>query len=260
MRKNVVKNLIKKAIEKAGTIRNLAKRVNIPKSTLFNNYSEQKKINSKNLEVIEDYIEIFVKEEDIINKFPDNWRQINGGKNCVAKKREQGTLNRQLEEARRKMRKDGKSASDWHKMMKRDNPEAYYLMQYEKFKKVGNYKFITKKGEKVRNILEKESADFLFSKNINYQYEPLVKADGRYFFPDFLIRGKIIIECTMWRGFDKAIKLKDKIKHLEKEYKVYVLIPKALNNYYKILNNHLIFKLNEKDLIAQPVEHLTVKT
>lgn len=55
----------------------------------------------------------------------------------------------------------------------------------------------------------------------------------------------------MWRGLDKAIKLKRKIEILKDKYIIYVLIPKALNNYYKILNNHLILGLDELVPVAQ---------
>lgn len=75
---------------------------------------------------------------------------------------------------------------------------------------------------------------------LSYKYEPLVKIGNRYFFPDFLINNKIIVECTEWRGFDKAIKLKSKIEFLKKEYKVFVVIPKSLKRYYEILNRHLL--------------------
>ena len=32
----------------------------------------------------------------------------------------------------------------------------------------------------------------------------MIKSKGRYFFPDFIINDEIIIDCTAWRGFDKA--------------------------------------------------------
>ena len=84
---------------------------------------------------------------------------------------------------------------------------------------------------------------------VDYKYEPLIKINDKYFFPDFLINNKIIIECTEWRGIDKAIKLKYKISFLQKEYKIYVLIPKALKRYYEILNHHLL--LGTDDLIKE---------
>ena len=63
----------------------------------------------------------------------------------------------------------------------------------------------------------------------------------------------------MWKGSDKAIKLKEKIKHLKKKYKVYVVIPKPLNKYYQIINNHLVLGLDEFVPVAQQVEHAAVR-
>ena len=133
----------------------------------------------------------------------------------------------------------------WHKRMKKENIEKYYIMQYERFKKVGNYKFITENGEKVRNKLEKDVADLLKKLGFDYKYEPLVRVGKNYFFPDFLINDNTIIECTAWRGFDKAIKLKNKIKYLKKKYTVFVVIPKALKRYYEILNQYLLFGIDD---------------
>jgi len=135
--------------------------------------------------------------------------------------------------------------------MKKERPEEYYQIQYNNFKKIGEYKYQTKKGEKVRNILEKQIADILNKMNIEYKYEPLIKSNNKYFFPDFLVNKNIIIECTMWKGETKAYKLKEKIKNLEKDYKIFVIIPKTLYSYYKILDNYLIKGLDEFVPIAQ---------
>jgi len=136
--------------------------------------------------------------------------------------------------------------------MKKNNPEKYYNIQYSRFKKVGRgYHSTTKRGEKVRNIFEKQTADVLFNLGIDYDYEPLVHSGKRYFFPDFLIGNNIIVECTMWKGENNAYKLKEKIEALKNKYKIYVVIPKALYSYYKILNNHLVLGLDEFVPIAQ---------
>ena len=160
----------------------------------------------------------------------------------------------------------------WHKDMKKNNPKEYYLLQYNRFKKIGGYKFITNKGEFVRNKLEKDAADLLYALNIPYEYEPLIKSENRYFFPDFVIKNKIILECTSWRGEIKAYKLRDKTKFLKKRYSVFVLIPKDLYSYYRILDNHLILGLDELASVAQTflaengkrkeqqVEHATVRS
>jgi hypothetical protein len=140
---------------------------------------------------------------------------------------------------------------EWHAYMKKNKPREYYLLQYSRFKKIGGYKYKTKNGEKVRNLFEKQVADLLFDLNLKYEYEPLINVGAKYFFPDFLINGKVIFECTAWKGEDKAYKLRDKINHLNGKYEVYVVIPKHLYNYYKILNNHLVLGLDECASVAQ---------
>jgi hypothetical protein len=212
---------------------------------------EKRAIKQENLNKLMNYLKLSIKEEDIIEKLPDNWKQIIGGKKCVEAKKKNGTFEKQIISMRSKNSYDSEHLRLWHRNMKRNNPQEYYTVQYERFKKIGGYKFLTENGEKVRNKLEKETADFLRKNGFEYKYEPLIKADNKYFFPDFLINNKIIIECTEWRGFDKAIKLKNKIRHLEKEYKVYVLIPKALKRYYGILNSHLLLGIDDLKKILQ---------
>lgn len=244
--KNQQKDLINKAIKKAGSYRNLAETLKIPKASICNYKSET--IPKNRFDLIVNFLEIKNPERLIIKKLNDNWKQVIGGKNCVKRKKEKNIFNKQLKKAQKK---GALKLKEWHKSMKENNPEKYYLIQYSRFKKIGKYKYKTKRGELVRNLLEKQTADFLYGKGINYQYEPLIKADNKYFFPDFVLNGNIIIECTMWRGEIKAYKLKEKIRHLEKEYKVFVLIPKSLYKYYKILNNHLIFELEDNVPVAQ---------
>jgi hypothetical protein len=243
LRKGKLKEIISKAIRKAGNLRKLEKEIGIPRTNLFQYHHENWIIRKDRLENILNYLKIKLQEDDIIETLPHNWRQIKGGKRGVEIKKEKGIYEEQLRICRSK--NTNTSLKLWHKKMKKENPEKYYLMQYEKFKKIGSYKFTTLRGERVRNSFEKQVADILFKNKINYKYEPLVKSNNKYFFPDFLIDDKIIIECTEWRGFDKAIKLKDKIKHLEVKYNVYVIIPKALKRYYEILNKYLLFETDE---------------
>ena len=251
LKKGVLRNLIFKALIKSGNIRNLEKVVKISKSTLSVYYNEKRAIKQDNLDRLTNYLSILFKEEDIIERLPDNWKQIKGGKKCVEAKKKNGTFEKQIKQMRSKNNYDSECLRLWHKKMKKENIEKYYIMQYERFKKIGVYKFITENGEKVRNKLEKEVADLLKSMNFNYKYEPLVKAGSKYFFPDFLIDNNIIIECTEWRGFDKAIKLKNKIEFLKEEYEVFVVIPKPLKRYYEILNNHLLLGMDDLKQILQ---------
>jgi len=240
LEKKKQEKLINRAIKKAGTYRSLSKILNIPKATIYNYKSET--IPKERFDLIVNFLKVKNPDKLIIKKLSDNWKQILGGKNSVKSKIEKGTFEKQIKEARSK---NSKRLREWHKSMKRNNPKEYYLIQYSRFKKIGGYKFKTKKGELVRNIFEKQVADQLHKKRIKYKYEPLVNIGKKYFFPDFLINNKTIIECTMWKGESKAYKLKEKIKHLKKKYQVFVIVPKHLNKYYKILNSHLINELDD---------------
>lgn len=249
LKKGVLDKLISKGISEAGSIRKLAKLLDIPKTTV-GYYQQEKRLPTKeNLDKICSLLKINLDENQISEKFSTNWRQTTGGINCVRNKLVLGTLNVQLEAARRKLASSGKDFSAWHKRMKRDSPREYYMIQYNRFKKIGEYKYITKNGEKVRNLLEKDTADFFFEKNIKYEYEPLVSVGKRYFFPDFLIDNKIIIECTMWRGYDKAAKLAKKINILKKRYEVFVLIPVKLSKYYQKISKNLLFNCEQLEKV-----------
>lgn len=243
LKEGVLRNILSEALVKAGNIRLLEKEIKISRSSLSEYYNEKITIRKENLDKLLDYLGISIKEVDILKKLPTNWRQIKGGKRCVQLKKEKGTFKKQLQEMRSKIKFNHLKL--WHKKMKKESLEKYHLIQYERFKKVGNYKFITKNRERVRNELEKDIADLLKKLGFDYKYEPLVKAENKYFFPDFLVRDNLIIECTSWRGFDKAIKLKNKIKFLKKEYKVFVVVPKTLKRYYEILNQHLLLGIDD---------------
>lgn len=240
--------LIDEAIQKAGTYRKLAKLVKIPKASI-SRYKSLGVIPEKRYKAILNFLGI--KEESIkVKRLNDNWKQILGGKTGVKLKKEKGTFEGQLKMAQ----KSGiEKIKEWHKRMKEENPKEYHLIQYEKFKRIYGYKFVTIKGEKVRNKFEKDVADMLTKLKINYQYEPLIKSKTRWFFPDFLINNKIIIECTEWEGEEKAYQLREKISYFKNKYKTFVIIPKHLYRKYKILDKHLILGLDEIARVAQLV-------
>lgn len=242
LKKGELKKIISKGFNKAGNIRALALKVGIPRSTLSAYHMEKYLIKKENLDKLNNFLNISFNEKIIEGKLPSNWKQIKAGKMGVEMKKKKGTYERQLKLCQKK---GSKKIKLWHKKMKKENPYDYYSMQYSKFKRIGGYKFITKNNEKVRNLFEKEVADILKDNGIKYRYEPFIQIGKKCFFPDFVINNKIIIECTEWRGIDKAIKLRDKIKYLKKEYDVFVVIPKALKRYYEILNNHLLLGTDE---------------
>jgi len=240
------KKILESAIKKAGTYRKLSKILEIPRASIVR-YKQLGTIPEDRFKKIIKFLEL--NESSLkIKKLDKNWKQILGGKMCVKVKKEKGTFEKQLKKAQES---GAKKIKKWHKFMKENKPKEYHLMQYSKFRKVNQYKFTTKKGERVRNKLEKDTADILHKLKIEYQYEPLVRISKKYFFPDFLINNKIIVECTAWEDEYKAYKLRDKIKYLKKNYKVFVVIPKSLYSKYKILNRYLILGLDNLVPVAQ---------
>ncbi len=240
------KEIIDLAINKAGTYRKLVKKLNIPKASITR-YKNGGALPKDRFEKIIEFLEIDQSSLKI-KELNNNWKQILGGKACVKIKKEKGTYSNQLKKAQ----KSGvKFLVKWHARMKKEHPKEYQLIQHEKFKKMLGYKGITIKGEKVRNKFEKAVADKLTELKIDYEYEPLIRKKGKWFYPDFLINKKVIIECTEWKGEIKAYQLREKIKYYGKEYKVFVVIPKHLYMMYKILDKHLILGLDEIARVAQ---------
>jgi hypothetical protein len=248
LKKEAIKDIIIKSAQKTGSIKLLSSELNIAKSMLYRYLNRKTAINEKRLNQILDYAKIKMNNKMICQTFPDNWKQTKGGKNCVKSKKKKGTYQKQLELCHKKSSEYMKKL---HKEMKKTKPKEYYISQYEKFKKIGGYKYLTENNEKVRNKLEKDVADILKNSKIQYQYEPYININNKAFFPDFVINKNIIIECTAWKGYDKAIKLKKKIKILKNKYMIYVIIPKDLYNYYKILDKHLVLGLDEFVPLAQ---------
>ncbi|MCX6803042.1 MAG: hypothetical protein NTY48_00555 [Candidatus Diapherotrites archaeon] len=72
--------------------------------------------------------------------------------------------------------------------------------------------------------------------------------NNKVYFPDFVC-GKIIIECTYWKGLHKIPSLMDKISNFEYEnYSVFVIVPKALRSFYKPIENNIVYL---KELVEQ---------
>jgi len=250
------KKLLMKAIKNAGSQRKLSKIINIPNSSIARYLNGNNSMLEERFDKLANFIEIADKERLIEKKLPTNWMQVKGGKQCVLSKIKKGTFERDMK-ILQNIQSD--KLKKWHKMMRTTKPKEYYKIQYSRFKKIGGYKFTTKNGEKVRNLFEKEVADILFKNKVKYQYEPLVHVGKRFFFPDFLLDNKVIIECTMWRGIEKAYKLREKCKILGKKYKVFVVIPKNLYTYYKIIGSNLIQGLDKFAPVAQTFSRETAK-
>ena len=240
------KEVIDSAINKEGSYRKLSKKLGIPRASIVR-YKQEGAIPKERFEKIVEFIGID-KSSIKIKELENNWKQVLGGKTCVKMKKENGTYEEQLKKAQKS---GAKTLVKWHERMKREHPREYHLIQYGKFKKVQGYKCVTIKGERVRNKFEKAVADKLTELKIEYEYEPLIRRGKRWFFPDFLIKNRIIIECTEWKGEIKAYQLQEKIKFYGDEYTTFVVIPKHLYTKYKILDKHLILGLDEIARVAQ---------
>ena len=250
--KGAQQNLITLAVKKAGSERKLSVLIGIPKSSIFDYKSEHVNIPNSRFNLIVNFLGISAKTFNL-EYLPNNWGQSKGGLNCVKKKIKDGSLYKELEKARKKT----KGIAAWHAYMKHNEPEKYHILQYEHFKHVGKYKFKTLRGELVRNKLEKEIADFLHKKSINYLYEPLIKGAKHYYFPDFQINS-LIIECTAWKGPTKSYSLKKKIKDLNSTgFRVYVFVPPELQHFYKAIDSYLIGSLDELTTIVSPSSSVT---
>ena len=227
---------VRKAVEKAGSERKLASEVGIPKSSVFVYLKAEARMPYERLKRILDFLQM--EESSIVFKIvsSDEWVS-RGGKKALMKKIKNGSLEQNLE---RMWEVSSLKLKKWHREMKRKDRETYFRIQYERFKKIGSYKFTTKKGEKVRNSLERDVANILFDLGVDYEYEPFVDLGCKVYFPDFKT-GNRIIEATMWRGSEKAVELKKKIADLEGAgFHVSVVVPAALEGYYKIIERNLV--------------------
>ncbi len=229
--KDSQRSLIEDGIKKYGSERNFSSITQIPKSSLYNYKTNKCTLPAYRFKKI--LINLNLKFEDlelyILKILPSNWGQKKGGKYCYKKRKIDGSFSKHL-----KVLKIASSIKnkERHDFMKKKSPLKYHLIQYNNFKKISGYKFKSKKGEKVRNILEKNVADYLFSQKIDYEYEPFITAGGKPYFPDFLI-DRLIVEATMWRGTMKIKKLREKYINFKKEgFRFLVVVSPEVKKFY----------------------------
>lgn len=247
LKKGKQKEIIKKAITKAGSERKLCKIINMSKGALYRYKSELGNIPKYRLQKIVKFlsVDMSIYSKYILEDLPKNWGRVKGGINCVDKKKKEGIFQETIERLRKV---SSKRMKHWHKEMKENYPEKYHMWQYERFKKIGRgytYKLMNK--VLVRNILEKSIGDFLISNKIKFEYEPYVNIKGRAYFPDFKIKNKIV-EVTEWKhpDKDKISKLKKKIKdYKENHFDVILYIPKSVRKFYKSVDGSIISTLPE---------------
>ena len=222
--------LVYDSIKKAGSERKLEKLIKIPDICIH----QYKKMNSR---MPYNRFKVFLKflglnEVDFNYKLIEhNYFRKKGGLAVQKKYLKENRLDEILKNARSYIiNKD--QLKHWHAKMKKEKPEEYFEIQHRRFKKINKKKWKTNRGEFVRNKFELEIANILDSLSADYLYEPCMKLSSTYF-PDFKV-GNLIIECTAWRGEDKAKALSIKIQDFEKEgYKVKVVVPDNLRSFYK---------------------------
>lgn len=232
--------LIKECIEKAGGERELESKTGVPKGSIYDYKNEKYNLPKKRFEKLVSFIGKERYKERILNELNDNWGQKKGGRKLIELRKKEGSFEKVINVLKKR---SSERMKKWHSRMKVENPEKYYKLQYERFKKIGAYNFKTERGEKVRNELEKKVADYLFSKKIEYEYEPYLKIQENIFFPDFRY-DNVILECTSWKGYEKASKLIEKInKYEDKNLRPFVVIPKKIKKYYRKIDKYIVTEL-----------------
>jgi len=254
LKKGKQKEIIQKAITKAGSERKLCKVIDMSKGALYRYKSELGNIPKYRLRKIVKFLseDMIIYSKYILEDLPKNWGRVKGGINCVNKKKKEGIFQETIERLRKV---SSKRMKQWHKEMKENYPKKYHMWQYERFKKVGRgYTYELMNKVLVRNMLEKTIGDFLISNKIKFEYEPYVNIKGRAYFPDFKIKNNII-EVTEWRhpDKDKISKLKKKIKdYKENHFDAILYIPKSVRKFYKSIDGSIISTLPELKKALMP--------
>ncbi|MFA5126337.1 MAG: hypothetical protein WC462_05045 [archaeon] len=236
--KGIQSDLLQKSISRAGSERKLARITQIPSGMIYFYKNSTYRLPYDRFSAVLNFLGL--NENDCLFELIDaNEYRSKGGKATYAKYKESGrfpTIHKKMRLA------SSLKMKEWHKHMKRTKTKEYYELQYARFKKVSPYKIKTKKGHFVRNQLEKEVADLLYERKIDYDYEPYIYVFNKVYFPDFVF-GKTVLECTSWKGVQKACSLRKKIVKLEKAgFVVFVVVPEALRSFYKLIEKNIIYQ------------------
>ncbi len=228
--------LVRLALRKAGGDRKLANIIGASKGAIYDYSKAKRRMPYNRFKLFLKYLSLDEESFSFNLVLKKEWLSRGGKKSYLQK-----IKNNSFENNLRKMKESSSARmKKWHREMRQNHRTDYFKIQYQRFKKVGNYKFTTKKGEKVRNKLEKYIADTIFALNLDYEYEPFLDLGRKVYFPDFKV-GNILIEGTMWRGAQKAYQLRKKIFELEKErFQVVVVVPSKLEKYYKIIVDYVV--------------------
>jgi len=241
--KGELNKLVQKAIKISGSERNLSKVTGLSKGTIYGLKFEKQLISEKHFHLLCNYVKIPISDHLVTKSFPDNWRQIKGGRQLIEKKKKDGTFKETIEKLKKS---SSRRMKEWHSFMKKNHPEKYYRWQYDRFKKINKgYTFELTNGVKVRNELEKKIGDFLVRNYIEIKYEPYVLVKKKAYFPDFIIKN-IVVEVTEWKhpSATKISYLNKKIKDLsDAGYNVIFFIPKRYSKFYKGLVSPVVSAL-----------------
>ncbi len=233
---NMQRQLVGTAIVKAGSERKLAQLTGMPSSMVYYYKNCFTNLPFERFKKLVSFIGMQVSDFDFELIDPVVYRQ-KGGRIAFENAMKSGKFH----EIHKKMRvASSLKMAEWHRKMAEHDKKKYFELQYGRFKKIGGYKFKTNRGELVRNCLERDVANLFFEYGIAYVYEPYAEGEERVYFPDFVI-GKMVVECTAWKGPQKAYALSKKISDLEKKgFNVVVVVPENLRKHYKLIQGKVL--------------------
>jgi hypothetical protein len=106
------------------------------------------------------------------------------------------------------------SLKRWRARMRAD-PRSYHEMQSRRFRRSGNYKYMTSAGYEVRSLYELVVAENLVENRISHQYEHSLRCEGHVLFPDFSVPGgsqNTLIEVCGFRSKESLRRLRRKLR------------------------------------------------
>jgi hypothetical protein len=244
------RELLIKSIEKVGSERKLSKLTGFSKGAINRYKFEKHHMPTARLSKIAAILCMDINEvkRDIIRQLPNSWGQKKGGLAAVSKKKKEGTFESNIEMLRQI---SSERMKRWHAITKKRNPLKYFQLQFDRFKKVGNYPIVCN-NIKVRNWLEAEIAEFLSAQRIKFEYETCIIVKGKAYFPDFKA-GNLLIEATFWSHprKERIDYLNSKISDYEEAgYEVVFFVPPSHRKFYKELGSTVLSDL--KDLKRVP--------
>lgn len=150
-----------------------------------------------------------------------NWGNVIGGKKTG-------------EIVKKKIKEDKKFRERWRKNCRKggNKLKSKFIKNWDVgFRKAGKRNVIGPKGERMFNRHEKNIALWLLSHDKDYEYERLLKINGRYYFPDFIVENIIIERCGVFtKSYFKT--LKRKLNDYRKYWKgkVVIVSPRKFSN------------------------------